>query len=245
MGSSVGVKTHQEIINNRGKVLYSLKNVSKTYGTGNAEVRALNDVTIDIPEGKFVVILGPSGSGKSTLLNLLGGMDSPSSGTISFRGEDVTQYSARQLTKFRRKQVGFVFQAYNLLPDLTARENVEFSTEIAKLPQRLASDALAAVGLSERAKHYPSEMSGGEQQRVSIARAIAGKPDVLLCDEPTGALDYKTGNTILEVLHKIHDDEGHSVLVITHNREIAKDADMVISMQSGKIIDVTEKAIQG
>ena len=226
-------------------MLYSLKNVSKTYGTGNAEVRALNDVTIDIPEGKFVVILGPSGSGKSTLLNLLGGMDSPSSGTISFRGEDVTQYSARQLTKFRRKQVGFVFQAYNLLPDLTARENVEFSTEIAKLPQRLASDALAAVGLSERAKHYPSEMSGGEQQRVSIARAIAGKPDVLLCDEPTGALDYKTGNTILEVLHKIHDDEGHSVLVITHNREIAKDADMVISMQSGKIIDVTEKAIQG
>ena len=225
-------------------MLYSLKNVSKTYGTGNAEVRALNDVTIDIPEGKFVVILGPSGSGKSTLLNLLGGMDSPSSGTISFRGEDVTQYSARQLTKFRRKQVGFVFQAYNLLPDLTARENVEFSTEIAKLPQRLASDALAAVGLSERAKHYPSEMSGGEQQRVSIARAIAGKPDVLLCDEPTGALDYKTGNTILEVLHKIHDDEGHSVLVITHNREIAKDADMVISMQSGKIIDVTEKAIQ-
>ena len=226
-------------------MLYSLKNVSKAYGTGNAEVRALNDVTIDIPEGKFVVILGPSGSGKSTLLNLLGGMDSPSSGTISFRGEDVTQYSARQLTKFRRKQVGFVFQAYSLLPDLTARENVEFSTEIAKLPQRLASDALAAVGLSERAKHYPSEMSGGEQQRVSIARAIAGKPDVLLCDEPTGALDYKTGNTILEVLHKIHDDEGHSVLVITHNREIAKDADMVISMQSGKIIDVTEKAIQG
>ena len=226
-------------------MLYSLKNVSKTYGTGNAEVRALNDVTIDIPEGKFVVILGPSGSGKSTLLNLLGGMDSPSSGTISFRGEDVTQYSARQLTKFRRKQVGFVFQAYNLLPDLTARENVEFSTEIAKLPQRLASDALAAVGLSERAKHYPSEMSGGEQQRVSIARAIAGKPDVLLCDEPTGALDYNTGKTILEVLHKIHDDEGHSVLVITHNREIAKDADMVISMQSGKIIDVTEKAIQG
>ena len=225
-------------------MLYSLKNVSKTYGTGNAEVRALNDVTIDIPEGKFVVILGPSGSGKSTLLNLLGGMDSPSSGTISFRGEDVTQYSARQLTKFRRKQVGFVFQAYNLLPDLTARENVEFSTEIAKLPQGLANDALAAVGLSERAKHYPSEMSGGEQQRVSIARAIAGKPDVLLCDEPTGALDYKTGNTILEVLHKIHDDEGHSVLVITHNREIAKDADMVISMQSGKIIDVTEKAIQ-
>ena len=225
-------------------MLYSLKNVSKTYGTGTAEVRALNDVTIDIPEGKFVVILGPSGSGKSTLLNLLGGMDSPSSGTISFRGEDITQYSARQLTKFRRKQVGFVFQAYNLLPDLTARENVEFSTEIAKLPQRFASDALAAVGLSERAKHYPSEMSGGEQQRVSIARAIAGKPDVLLCDEPTGALDYKTGNTILEVLHKIHDDEGHSVLVITHNREIAKDADMVISMQSGKIIDVTEKAIQ-
>ena len=225
-------------------MLYSLKNVSKTYGTGTAEVRALNDVTIDIPEGKFVVILGPSGSGKSTLLNLLGGMDSPSSGTISFRGEDITQYSARQLTKFRRKQVGFVFQAYNLLPDLTARENVEFSTEIAKLPQDLANDALTAVGLSERAKHYPSEMSGGEQQRVSIARAIAGKPDVLLCDEPTGALDYKTGNTILEVLHKIHDDEGHSVLVITHNREIAKDADMVISMQSGKIIDVTEKAIQ-
>jgi putative ABC transport system ATP-binding protein len=225
-------------------VLYSLKNVSKTYGTGTAEVRALNDVTIDIPEGKFVVILGPSGSGKSTLLNLLGGMDSPSSGTISFRGEDITQYSARQLTKFRRKQVGFVFQAYNLLPDLTARENVEFSTEIAKLPQGLASDALVAVGLSERAKHYPSEMSGGEQQRVSIARAIAGKPDVLLCDEPTGALDYKTGNTILEVLHTIHDDEGHSVLVITHNREIAKDADMVISMQSGKIIDVTEKATQ-
>lgn len=221
-------------------MLYSLKNVSKTYGTGMAQVRALDDVTIDIPEGRFVVILGPSGSGKSTLLNLLGGMDSVSSGSIKFRGDDITHYTARQLTKFRRTQVGLVFQSYNLLPDLTAGENVEFSTEIAKLPKKIARDALRAVGLSERTKHYPSEMSGGEQQRVSIARAIAGQPDVLLCDEPTGALDYKTGNKILDVLHRIHKEKHCSVLVITHNREIAENADMVITVQSGKIIDVTE-----
>jgi putative ABC transport system ATP-binding protein len=205
-----------------------------------AQVRALDDVTIDIPEGRFVVILGPSGSGKSTLLNLLGGMDSVSSGSIKFRGDDITHYTARQLTKFRRTQVGFVFQSYNLLPDLTAGENVEFSTEIAKLPKKIARDALRAVGLSERTKHYPSEMSGGEQQRVSIARAIAKQPDVLLCDEPTGALDYKTGNKILDVLHQIHKEKQCSVLVITHNREIAENADMVITVQSGRIIDVTE-----
>ncbi len=215
--------------------LYSLKKVTKIYGEKETAITALNQVDLDIPAGKFVVILGPSGSGKSTLLNLLGGMDIPTSGQILFKGTDISKYNAKQLTQYRRRQVGFVFQSYNLLADLTAQENVEFSTEIAKLPKSVAIQALQEVGLSERLRHYPSEMSGGEQQRVSIARGIAKKPAVLLCDEPTGALDYKTGILVLDVLHRVHEDGDTSVIVITHNQDIARIADLVIYMKNGKI----------
>lgn len=215
--------------------LYSLKNVTKVYGRDEAAVKALDGINLEIPAGKFIVILGPSGSGKSTLLNIIGGMDTPSSGEILFNGENIGNYSARQLTNYRKKQVGFVFQSYNLLADLTARENVEFSTEIAKLPRDGAAQALGLVGLSERLNHYPSEMSGGEQQRVSIARGVAKKPAVLLCDEPTGALDYRTGVRVLEVLHDVHEDGRTSVVVITHNQDIARIADLVIYMKNGKV----------
>ena len=222
--------------------LYSLRNVTKIYGQKPAEVTALNDITLDIPAGKFVVILGASGSGKSTLLNLLGGMDRPTSGFIEFIGKDITTYTTKQLTNFRKNEIGFVFQSYNLLSDLTAQENVEFSTEIARLPKEGAKNSLSRVGLSERLDHYPGQLSGGEQQRVSIARGIAKEPAVLLCDEPTGALDFKTGIKVLDVLHHVHEDGKTSVIVITHNQDIAKIADMVITMRSGKIVDIKENA---
>lgn len=215
--------------------LYSLKNVTKIYGEEDAAVTALDAVDLDIPAGKFIVILGPSGSGKSTLLNLLGGMDVPTTGHILFDGTDISAYNAKQLTQYRRRKVGFVFQSYNLLADLTAQENVEFSTEIAGLPRSVAIQALEEVGLAKRLHHYPSEMSGGEQQRVSIARGIAKKPAVLLCDEPTGALDYKTGVMVLNVLHRVHEDGKTSVIVITHNQDIARIADLVIYMKNGTI----------
>lgn len=218
--------------------LYSLKNVTKIYGEKTAAVTALKNIDLDIPTGKFVVILGPSGSGKSTLLNLLGGMDVPTSGHIFFQGTEISNYDAKQLTQYRRRKVGFVFQSYNLLADLTAQENVEFSTEIAKLPRSVAVQALTEVGLAERLRHYPSEMSGGEQQRVSIARGIAKQPAVLLCDEPTGALDYKTGVLVLDVLHRVHVNGETSVIVITHNQDIARIADLVIYMKSGEIEQV-------
>lgn len=218
--------------------LYSLKNVTKIYGEKTATVTALKNVDLDIPMGKFVVILGPSGSGKSTLLNLLGGMDVPTSGHIFFQGTEISNYDAKQLTQYRRRKVGFVFQSYNLLADLTAQENVEFSTEIAKLPRSVAIQALTEVGLADRLRHYPSEMSGGEQQRVSIARGIAKQPAVLLCDEPTGALDYKTGVLVLDVLHRVHENGETSVVVITHNQDIARIADLVIYMKSGEIEQV-------
>lgn len=222
--------------------LYSLRNVTKIYGQKPAEVTALNDITLDIPAGKFVVILGASGSGKSTLLNLLGGMDRPTSGFIEFTGKDISTYTTKQLTNFRKNEIGFVFQSYNLLSDLTAQENVEFSTEIARLPKEGAKNSLSRVGLSERLDHYPGQLSGGEQQRVSIARGIAKEPAVLLCDEPTGALDFKTGIKVLDVLHHVHEDGKTSVIVITHNQDIAKIADMVITMRSGKIVDIKENA---
>ena len=216
--------------------LFALQGVSKTYGKDGSAVKALNSVNLEIPTGQFVVILGPSGSGKSTLLNILGGMDTPTSGTVLFNNCDISHYSAHQLTDYRKKQIGFVFQSYNLLPDLTAQENVEFSTEITRLPKEGAGRALSLVGLGERLDHYPSEMSGGEQQRVSIARSIAKQPAVLLCDEPTGALDYKTGIKVLEVLHDVHTDGHTSVIVITHNQDIARIADMVVYMRSGEIV---------
>lgn len=220
--------------------LYALKSVSKNYGEGDSLVRALKNVDIEIPSGKFVVILGASGSGKSTLLNILGCMDKPTSGKILFEGTDITSYNKRRMTQFRKTTIGFVFQSYNLLPDLSAVENVEISTEMAGLSRKDAEYALALVGLSERARHFPGQLSGGEQQRVSIARAIAKRPKVLLCDEPTGALDFETGIMVLEVLKQIHREQGTSILFVTHNQEIARIADIVIRMRSGEIINVIE-----
>ncbi len=220
--------------------LFTISGLTKTYGEGGAKVIALNEVQLTLPAGKFIVILGASGSGKSTLLNMLGCMDRPSDGSIHFRDTDITAFNKRRMTEFRGAHIGFVFQSYNLLPDLTALENVEFSTELAGLPRAEAETALRLVGLGERMHHYPAQLSGGEQQRVSIARAIAKNPEVLLCDEPTGALDFATGVMVLEVLKEIHRKKKSSVLLITHNQEIAKIADMVITLRSGEIVDVRE-----
>jgi putative ABC transport system ATP-binding protein len=219
--------------------LYTLKALSKNYGEGDSLVRALKDIHLEIPAGKFIVVLGASGSGKSTLLNMLGCMDRPTSGQILFEDTDITAYNKREMTQFRKNTIGFVFQSYNLLPDLSAVENVEFSTEMAGLTRADAERALAMVGLTERISHFPGQLSGGEQQRVSIARAIAKRPKVLLCDEPTGALDFETGIMVLEVLKQIHKEQGTSILFITHSQEIAKIADIVIRMRSGEILSVT------
>lgn len=220
--------------------LFTISNLTKEYGIGDTKVIALKKLLLTIPNEKFVVILGASGSGKSTMLNMLGCMDKATEGTIEFKGIDITNFSKRQMTTFRSENIGFVFQSYNLLPDLTAFENVEFATELAKLPRTEAENALRLVGLSERMNHYPVELSGGEQQRVSIARAIAKNPPVLLCDEPTGALDFNTGVMVLEVLKQIHKEKKTSILLITHNQEIAKIADIVITMSSGEILNISE-----
>jgi putative ABC transport system ATP-binding protein len=220
--------------------LFTISELTKEYGEGGAKVVALNKVSLSIPKGKFIVILGASGSGKSTMINMLGCMDRPTNGKILFNNTDITAFNKRQMTTFRGENIGFVFQSYNLLPDLTALENVEFSTELANLSRKEAEDALRVVGLADRMTHYPAELSGGEQQRVSIARAIAKNPKVLLADEPTGALDFNTGIMVLEVLKQIHRDKGTSILFITHNQEIAKIADMVISLRSGEIMSITE-----
>ncbi|MCL2577175.1 MAG: ABC transporter ATP-binding protein [Defluviitaleaceae bacterium] len=222
--------------------LFSIKDLTKEYGVGGAKVTALNKINLSIPEGKFVVILGASGSGKSTLINMLGCMDTPTSGAINFYKTDITTFSKHKMTHFRGENIGFVFQSYNLLPDLTALENVEFSTELAGLSRKDAENALSLVGLSERVNHYPAELSGGEQQRVSIARAIAKNPKVLLCDEPTGALDFNTGIMVLEALKQIHKEKKSSILFITHNQEIAKIADIVITLRSGEVQSISKNS---
>jgi putative ABC transport system ATP-binding protein len=205
---------------------------------GEVEVHALCDVDLDLFRGELVVLLGPSGSGKSTLLNILGGLDVPSRGTVRFLDHDLTRDDADALTRFRREHVGFVFQFYNLIPSLTARENVALVTEIAERAMDPAA-ALRLVGLAERIDHFPSQLSGGEQQRVAIARAVAKQPDVLLCDEPTGALDYETGKRVLEVIERANRELGTTTAVITHNAAIAGMADRVIRMRSGRIVEVT------
>lgn len=219
---------------------FQIKNLSKIYGSDESKVVALDNVSLMIPKNRFLVILGESGSGKSTLLNMIGCMDKPTSGKILFEGQDLTQLSKAQMTEFRKNKIGFVFQSYNLLPDLSALENVEFSTELVSKSKNEAEQALAAVGLKNRITHFPGELSGGEQQRVSIARAIAKKPEILLCDEPTGALDFETGIKILEVLKEIQSATENTVIFITHNKEIAKIADTVIRLRSGKILAVEE-----
>jgi putative ABC transport system ATP-binding protein len=217
--------------------IFHIEGVSKVYRMGDIEVHALRSLDLDLYEREFVVLLGPSGSGKSTLLNILGGLDVPSSGHLYFRNQDLTYASDAILTRFRRDYVGFIFQFYNLIPSLTARENVALVTEIARRPMK-PEQALELVGLHDRLDHFPAQMSGGEQQRVAIARAIAKRPEVLLCDEPTGALDYQTGKLVLEALAQVNRELGTTTAVITHNAGIAGMADRVITMRSGEIINV-------
>lgn len=212
------------------------EHLSKRYQMGEIQVDALIDATFTIGEGEFVVILGPSGSGKSTLLNIIGGMDQPTSGKAFLGDREITAMNEKELTDFRRDHVGFVFQFYNLMASLTAEENVELATELVENPIPVL-EVMEAVGLSDRLEHFPSQLSGGEQQRVSIARAIAKNPEILLCDEPTGALDFTTGISILELLHDINQKFGKTVVIITHNQDIALMADRVIKMRSGRILE--------
>jgi len=219
--------------------IFKAEKLTKEYIMGDISVLALKNATFEINPGEFIVVLGPSGSGKSTLLNIMGGMDKPSSGNIYFKGTDISGYTENELTKFRRNNIGFVFQFYNLMPNLTAFENVELATEISPTPFAV-DDILEKVGLSEKAFNFPAQMSGGEQQRVAIARAVAKNPDILLCDEPTGALDYTTGVKILKLLGDINKETGKTVIVITHNQPIAAMADRVIKIRSGEIVAISE-----
>ena len=224
------------------ETVFSIQAVSKVYPMGAVSVRALHDVSLEFAAGEFVVLLGASGSGKSTLLNLLGGLDTPTSGAINYRDHRLSTAAERELTRFRREHVGFVFQFYNLIPGLTARENVALVTDIAERPLD-PDEALRMVGIGALADHFPSQMSGGEQQRVAIARAVAKRPDVLLCDEPTGALDFQTGRLVLEVLEHVNRSFGSLTIVVTHNAVIGDMADRVVRMSSGTIREEWCKAI--
>jgi putative ABC transport system ATP-binding protein len=216
------------------EIVFSAQHVGKVYHTGEVEVVALHDVSLQIARGEFIVLLGASGSGKSTLLNILGGLDVPSSGEVRFRDHVLTGASEAELTRYRREHVGFVFQFYNLIPSLTVRENVALVTDIASHPMGV-DEAIGLVGLMPRCDHFPAQLSGGEQQRVAIARAIVKKPDVLLCDEPTGALDYATGKLVLEVIARINAELGTTAGVITHNAAIAGMADRVVVLGDGRV----------
>jgi len=215
--------------------VFTARSLTKIYRMGEAEVHALRGLDLEVRSGEFIVLLGPSGSGKSTLLNILGGLDAPTSGDVHFLDHALTGAGDAELTRYRREHVGFVFQFYNLIPSLTARENVALVTEIAERPMR-PEEALAWVGLSERLDHFPSQLSGGEQQRIAIARAVAKRPDVLLCDEPTGALDYETGKVVLEVIARINAELGTTAFIITHNAAIAGMADRVLRLGNGRIV---------
>jgi putative ABC transport system ATP-binding protein len=217
-------------------LVFRIRDVRKVYAMGEVEVHALRSVDLDVARGELLVMLGASGSGKSTLLNILGGLDVPSSGEVRTGGIDLSQADERARTRFRRERVGFVFQFYNLIPSLTALENVALVTEIARAPMR-PEDALRLAGLPDRMHHFPSQLSGGEQQRVAIARAIAKQPEVLLCDEPTGALDYETGKRVLDALEHVNRELGTTVIIITHNAAIAAMADRVIRLSSGQIVE--------
>ena len=220
--------------------IVEFKNVSRVYTSGDHELKALDNVNLTLDEGKFIVILGPSGAGKSTLLNLLGGLDSPTSGKIIVDGKDISDLSGDELAVYRAAKVGFVFQFYNLVPTLTVHENVALVKEIA--PDALsATKMLEEVGLSDHLKNFPSELSGGEQQRVSIARALAKNPKILLCDEPTGALDSQTGVLVLKLLLKMARDYGKTIVIVTHNQNIAKMANVVMRVKNGKILSCEEQ----
>lgn len=218
-----------------------VKNVSKVYGENSSKVMANDNISFEISEGEFVVILGPSGAGKSTLLNIIGGMDNASEGSINVFGKEIVGLNEDQLTKYRREDIGFVFQFYNLIPNLTVLENVELAGQIVKQPKK-ASEILKLVGLENRMDNFPSQISGGEQQRVAIARAIAKNPKLLLCDEPTGALDYRTGKNILNTLKRYSVDEKKTVIIITHNSSIAEAADKVIEIYDAKVKKVIQNS---
>jgi len=223
--------------------VFAARGLTKTYRMGETEIHALRGVDLEIEAGEFIVLLGPSGSGKSTLLNILGGLDTPSSGSIFFKQEDLSKSDEAALTRYRRSHVGFVFQFYNLIPSLTARENVALVTDIAERPMP-AAEALTWVGLGERLDHFPSQLSGGEQQRVAIARAVAKRPDVLLCDEPTGALDISTGVIVLEALARVNAELGTTTVVITHNTAISAIADRVVTLSAGRIASVHRNRVK-
>jgi len=215
-----------------------LEHVSKVYRMGKVEVRALDDVSLEIWPGEFIVFLGPSGSGKTTLLNVIGGLDSPTGGRVHVNGIDVTALSQNKLTAFRRRHIGFIFQFFNLIPTLTARENVELAAELVR-NRRSADELLDAVGLGERKKHFPAELSGGENQRVAIARALATNPSVLLCDEPTGSLDFETGRRIFKLLRELNRSSGKVMCIVTHNAPVGEIADRVVHLHDGKIADIS------
>lgn len=223
-------------------VLIQMKDAARTYLMGEVHVKALHSVNLTIRRGELVVILGPSGSGKSTLLNLLGGMDRPDRGRMTVSGRNLADASDRSLTRYRRQDVGFVFQFYNLIPDLTARENVALAAKLVPNPLSI-EEVLIDVGLRERMDHFPAQLSGGEQQRVSIARALVKRPKILLCDEPTGALDFETGKRVLTLLARINQERGTTVVIVTHNTPLAEMAGRVIRMRSGCIAGITENAV--
>ncbi len=225
--------------------VFTARGITKVYHVGDIDVHALRGVDMDLNAGEFVVLLGPSGSGKSTLLNILGGLDVPTTGSVQYVGTDLTALDDTALTRFRREHVGFVFQFYNLIPSLTAKENVALVTDISRDPMS-PGEALEIVGLTDRADHFPAQLSGGEQQRVAIARAIAKRPDVLLCDEPTGALDAVTGVVVLEAIERVNRELGTTTAVITHNAAISAIADRVVSLSNGEIVsvDVNEQRAQ-
>jgi putative ABC transport system ATP-binding protein len=220
---------------------FRVRALTKLYETAAGNVRALDGVDLDIDKGELMVLLGPSGSGKSTLLNILGGLDRATAGEVAFEGQDLMQASDAQLTRYRRRSVGFIFQFFNLTPSLTARENVELITEIADNPMQPA-EALALVGLADRLDHFPAELSGGQQQRVAVARAIAKRPQVLFCDEPTGSLDSVSGIQVLEAIVKSAGETGATVMMVTHNAAIAEIADRVIRFSDGKVADIAANA---
>ena len=211
-----------------------LQDITKIYKMGEVEIRAADNISFSINKGEFVVIVGPSGAGKTTVLNILGGMDTATSGTLLVDGEDITSYNARQLTGYRREDIGFVFQFYNLVPNLTALENVELALQICRDPLD-AREVMEEVGLGDRLDNFPAQLSGGEQQRVSIARALAKNPKLLLCDEPTGSLDYNTGKSILKLLQNMCRERGMTVIVITHNQALAPMADRLIHIKNGQV----------
>ena len=221
--------------------VFDVRGLKKVYEMGEVKVEALRGVDFDLVRGELIVLLGPSGSGKSTLLNILGGLDTASGGRVTYCGRDLTQATERELTEYRRFHVGFVFQFYNLIPSLTARENVAVVTEIARNPMR-PEDALSVVGLAERLDHFPAQLSGGEQQRIAIARAISKNPEVMLCDEPTGALDSRTGVVVLEALERVNSELGTATVIITHNVDIAAMADRVVHLSNGLIVEETRNA---